>query len=92
VRHAPGHSPGHVILVGEDAGLALVGDVIFQAAIGRTDLPGGDFYTLMRTIREQVMTLPDETVLYPGHGSSTTVGFERVGNPFLVPHFRGEMA
>ena len=93
VRHAPGHSPGHVILVGErGAGVALVGDVIFQAAIGRTDLPGGDFYTLMRSIREQVLTLPDETVLHPGHGPSTTVGFERVGNPFLIPQYRGEMA
>ncbi len=92
VRHAPGHSPGHVILVGHEAGLALVGDVIFQAAIGRTDLPGGDFYTLMRSIREQVLTLPDETVLHPGHGPSTTVGFERVSNPFLIPHYRGEMA
>ncbi len=92
VRHAPGHSPGHVILVAHDAGLALVGDVIFQAAIGRTDLPGGDFYTLMRSIREQVLTLPNETTLYSGHGPSTTVGFERVGNPFLIPQYRGEMA
>ncbi len=92
VRHAPGHSPGHVILVAEGQGFALVGDVIFQASIGRTDLPGGDFYTLMRSIREQVLTLPNETVLHSGHGPSTTVGFERVGNPFLIPHYRGEMA
>ncbi len=92
VRHAPGHSPGHVILVAHEAGLALVGDVIFRAAIGRTDLPGGDFYTLMRSIREQVLSLPDETVLYCGHGDRTTVGFERIGNPFLIPQYRGEMA
>lgn len=92
VRFAPGHAPGHVILVSEDAGLALVGDVVFQGSIGRTDLPGGDFYTLMRSIREQVLTLPDHTVLYTGHGPSTTVGAERRGNPFLIPHYGGELA
>lgn len=92
VRHAPGHAPGHVILVAEQDGLAIVGDVVFQGAIGRTDLPGGDFYTLMASIREQVLTLPDETVLWPGHGPATTVGDERVGNPFLVPHFGGRLA
>lgn len=92
VRLAPGHAPGHVILVAPDDGLALVGDVVFQGSIGRTDLPGGDFYTLMRSIREQVLTLPDETVLHTGHGPSTTVGDERRGNPFLVPHYGGELA
>lgn len=92
VRFAPGHAPGHVIFVAEDAGLALVGDVIFQRSIGRTDLPGGDLYTLMRSIREQVLTLPDELTLYPGHGPATTVGEERRGNPFLIGHYRGEMA
>jgi glyoxylase-like metal-dependent hydrolase (beta-lactamase superfamily II) len=91
VRHAPGHARGHVIFVSPDAGLALVGDVIFQGAIGRTDLPGGDFQTLMRSIREQVLTLPDAMVLYPGHGPATTVGDERRGNPFLVPSFGGEL-
>ena len=92
VRLAPGHAPGHVILVAHDDGLALVGDVIFQGSIGRTDLPGGDFYTLMRSIREQVLTLPDDMVLHTGHGPSTTVGDERRGNPFLVPHYGGELA
>ncbi len=92
VRHAPGHSPGHVILVAREEGFALVGDVIFEGSIGRTDLPGGDFATLMRSIREQVLTLPDETILYPGHGRSTSVGFQRFGNPFLIPQYRGEMA
>jgi glyoxylase-like metal-dependent hydrolase (beta-lactamase superfamily II) len=81
-----------VILVAHGQGLALVGDVVFRGSIGRTDLPGGDFYTLMRSIREQVLTLPDDTVLHPGHGPATTVGEERAGNPFLVPHFGGEMA
>jgi glyoxylase-like metal-dependent hydrolase (beta-lactamase superfamily II) len=92
VRFAPGHAPGHVIFVSEDAGLALVGDVVFQGSIGRTDLPGGDFHQLMRSIRQQVLTLPDHIALYPGHGGATTVGFERIGNPFLVPHYGGELA
>jgi glyoxylase-like metal-dependent hydrolase (beta-lactamase superfamily II) len=91
VRFAPGHAQGHVIFVSEPDGLALVGDVVFQGSIGRTDLPGGDFHTLMASIRSQVLTLPDAMVLYPGHGPSTTVGHERVGNPFLVPHYGGEL-
>jgi glyoxylase-like metal-dependent hydrolase (beta-lactamase superfamily II) len=89
VRFAPGHAPGHVIFVAPEHGLALVGDVIFQGSIGRTDLPGGDFATLMTSIREQVMTLPDETVLYTGHGPTTTVGRERVGNPFVLGLIHG---
>lgn len=92
VRFAPGHAPGHVIFVSEEHDLALVGDVIFQGSIGRTDLPGGDFYTLMRSIREQVLTLPDSMTLHPGHGEPTTVGDERRGNPFLVPHYGGQLA
>jgi glyoxylase-like metal-dependent hydrolase (beta-lactamase superfamily II) len=87
VRHTPGHAPGHVILVGE--GFALVGDCVFAGSIGRTDLPGGDFQTLMASIRGQILTLPDETILYTGHGQDTTVGHERVANPFLVPQFGG---
>jgi hydroxyacylglutathione hydrolase len=87
VRFAPGHAPGHVILVGD--GSALVGDVIFSGSIGRTDLPGGDLATLMRSIREQVLTLPDATTLHTGHGPDTTVGHERVSNPFLVGNFGG---
>jgi glyoxylase-like metal-dependent hydrolase (beta-lactamase superfamily II) len=92
VRFTPGHSPGHVILVAPQDHLALVGDVVFQGSIGRTDLPGGDFHALMRSIREQVLTLPDETVLYSGHGPPTTVGHERDANPFLVPHYGGGLA
>lgn len=83
VRHTPGHAPGHIILIGD--GLALVGDCVFAGSIGRTDLPGGDFQQLMKSIRTQILTLPDETVLYTGHGPETTVGHERVSNPFLVP-------
>jgi glyoxylase-like metal-dependent hydrolase (beta-lactamase superfamily II) len=92
VRDAPGHAPGHVILVASDRSFAIVGDVVFQGSIGRTDLPGGDFHRLMRSIREEVLTLPDTTILYSGHGPPTTVGDERVGNPFLVPHYGGGLA
>lgn len=89
VRHVPGHSPGHVILYSAEAGVAFVGDVVFAGSIGRTDLPGGDYEALMSGIRAQVLSLPDETTLYPGHGPATTVGDERVGNPFLAPQFGG---
>lgn len=92
VRHAPGHSPGHVILYIAEAGAAMVGDVIFQGSIGRTDLPGGDFAQLIRAIREQVFSLPAETVLYTGHGPSTTVEHEQLTNPFLVPQYGGGLA
>jgi len=92
VRFTPGHAPGHVVLVAGDDGFAVVGDVVFQGSIGRTDLPGGDFPTLMRSIREQILTLPDEMVLHPGHGPATTVAHERVTNPFLIPHYGGELA
>ena len=83
VRHAPGHTPGHVILVCAEESLAFCGDVIFQGSIGRTDLPGGDYATLMDSIRQQVLTLTDETRLLSGHGPETTVGQERRNNPFL---------
>ncbi len=92
VRHAPGHSPGHVILYCEAAALAFVGDVIFAGSIGRTDLPGGDYRALMTSIREQVLTLPGDTTLYSGHGPATTVERERTTNPFLVPHHPGSRA
>lgn len=92
VRFTPGHAPGHVIFVAPDVGITFVGDVVFQGSIGRTDLPGGDFQTLMKSIREQVLTLPDEMDLLPGHGPPTTVGNERMGNPFLIPHYGGELA
>jgi glyoxylase-like metal-dependent hydrolase (beta-lactamase superfamily II) len=81
VRHVPGHSPGHVAFVGH--GLCLSGDVLFLDSVGRTDLPGGDSATLMRSIREQLFTLPDDTRILPGHGPETTVGRERRLNPFV---------
>lgn len=92
VRYAPGHAPGHVIFWEEDAGVAFVGDVVFRGSIGRTDLPGGDFRRLMRSIREEILTLPPSTRLFSGHGPETTVEDERTGNPFLVPHYGGELA
>jgi glyoxylase-like metal-dependent hydrolase (beta-lactamase superfamily II) len=85
VRHAPGHSPGGVVLVSGDD--AFVGDCLFQGSIGRTDLPGADAATLLRSIRERILTLPDDTVLWPGHGSETTVRREASTNPFLTGAF-----
>ncbi len=82
VRHLAGHSPGHVCFVGQ--GLVLGGDVLFQGSIGRTDLLGGDLRALLAGIREQLFTLPDETVVWPGHGPPTTIGRERAANPFLT--------
>lgn len=92
VRHVPGHSPGHVMLYVAAAKAAFVGDVVFQNSIGRTDLPGGDYQLLMRSIREHVMTLPDDTTLYSGHGPKTTVRDERAFNPFIAPSYGGSFA
>lgn len=92
IREAPGHAPGHVIMVAHSESLVLVGDVIFQRSIGRTDLPGGDFQTLLASIQSAILTLPDPYVLLPGHGPSTTVGDERRGNPFLVPMMGADRA
>jgi len=92
VSHTPGHAPGHVILYAADQGIAFVGDVVFAGSIGRTDLPGGNYEHLFKSIREHVLTLPDETRLLTGHGPPTTVGHERVSNPFLIPHYGGELA
>lgn len=82
VRHAPGHSPGSVVFEGE--GAVFTGDVLFQGSIGRTDLPGGDYETLLRSIERELLTLPDSTIVYSGHGPETTVGRERRANPFLA--------
>lgn len=82
VRHVPGHSPGSVALVGE--GVVLVGDVLFAGSVGRTDLPGGDPAALLASIRRELLTLSDETIVYPGHGPETTIGRERATNPFVT--------
>jgi len=85
VAHVPGHSPGELMLVlhGMTPLHALVGDCLFHGSVGRTDLPGGDFATLEKSIRERIYTLPDETVVVPGHGPDTTVGHEKASNPFV---------
>lgn len=81
VLATPGHSPGGISLLGE--GFLFTGDSLFNGSIGRTDLPGGDGAGLMRSIKEVMMKLPDETIIYPGHGPASTIGAERRGNPFL---------
>ena len=83
VRQAPGHTPGHVIFSCPEEKVLFCGDVIFYGSIGRTDLPRGDFDTLLTSIREQVFTLDDDTRLLNGHGPETSVGFEKENNPFL---------
>ncbi len=79
----PGHTPGHVSFYEANAGVVFDGDVLFAGGIGRTDLPGGNYETLMASINEKLMTLPDETVLCSGHGSVSTIGQERSSNPWL---------
>ena len=79
----PGHTPGHVSFYEAEAGVVFDGDVLFKGGIGRTDLPGGDHQALMRSIREVLMELPSETVVYSGHGPATTIGEERRSNPWL---------
>jgi glyoxylase-like metal-dependent hydrolase (beta-lactamase superfamily II) len=83
VHHTPGHSPGHVIFSIPAANTILTGDVLFANGIGRTDLTGGDYDQLIDSIRRKIMICPDDTRLLPGHGLETTVGFERLHNPFL---------
>ncbi len=83
VFFTPGHSPGHLCYYFPDAKAIFAGDLVFQGSVGRTDLPGGDSQTLMQSISEHFLTLPDDVVVYSGHGPDTTVGAERVSNPFL---------
>lgn len=87
VHHTPGHSPGQVCLqigdTGQPATRLFVGDTLFAGSIGRTDLPGGDLDTLLRSVRDVLFPLGDECVVYPGHGPTTTIGAERRSNPFL---------
>ena len=86
VRFTPGHSPGSVSFLGE--GMIFGGDVLFNGSVGRTDLPGGDATTLMFTIQSQFLSLPDSTVVHSGHGPDTTIGVERLTNPFLTGAYR----
>ncbi|MEM7128122.1 MAG: MBL fold metallo-hydrolase [Chloroflexota bacterium] len=85
VRFTPGHAPGHVIFVQHESRLVFAGDTLFQGSIGRFDLPGADGPTLLRSIEEQLMSLPDDYAVYPGHGGATQIGIEREHNPYLNP-------
>lgn len=84
VLHAPGHTPGHVLFYAEAASMLFCGDLIFAGSVGRTDLPGADAQALFSSIENHVLSLPDETLLLPGHGPTTSVGQERATNPFLA--------
>lgn len=80
---APGHSPAHLCFYSQADGIVVGGDVLFRGSIGRTDLPGGNHAQLLKNIEEKLFTLPDEVIVYPGHGPETTIGFEKQTNPFF---------
>jgi glyoxylase-like metal-dependent hydrolase (beta-lactamase superfamily II) len=80
----PGHAPGHVGFYDEKEKIMFSGDVLFSGSIGRTDLPGGNFDTLIRSIHQKLFTLPDEVEVYPGHGPTTTIGEEKISNPYCA--------
>jgi len=84
ILHCPGHCPGSVVLLERKERAAFVGDVLFAGSVGRADLPGGDYETLMRSIREKLLPLGDDVRVFPGHGPVTTIGHERLTNPFLA--------
>lgn len=84
VIHTPGHAPGHVTFYTKDQGFMISGDVLFYGSIGRTDLPMGDMATLISSIKHKLFPLGDHMKVYSGHGPSTTIGFEKMNNPFLV--------
>ena len=84
IYHIPGHSLGSIVFHNEEAKCAFVGDVLFRGSVGRTDLVGGDSHQLITGIKKKLMVLPDETIVYSGHGPASTIGYERENNPFLV--------
>ncbi len=84
VIHIPGHSPGGVVFYEPKEKIVFCGDVLFQGSVGRADLEGGDFDQLIHSIKEKLLCLPEETLVYPGHGPSTTIGKEKRSNPFLI--------
>lgn len=83
VLHVPGHSPGSIALYCKAQKFVITGDVLFSGSIGRTDLPGGDYNALINSIKNKLLSLPDDVIVYAGHGPSTTIGHERRTNPFL---------
>lgn len=84
VLHTPGHSPGSISLWNPEEKVVFSGDALFNLGIGRTDFPGGSMHVLLQSIRGKLFALPDDTIVYPGHGPQTTIGFEREHNPFLA--------
>jgi hydroxyacylglutathione hydrolase len=84
ILFVPGHSPGHIALYHREDKIVLAGDVLFRESIGRTDLPGGDYDTLIDSIHTQLFTLPDDVTVYCGHGPGTTIGYEKRNNPFCA--------
>jgi hydroxyacylglutathione hydrolase len=82
----PGHAPGHVGFYDKKEGVIFSGDVLFDGSIGRTDLPGGDYDTLIQSIREKMFALPNEVIVYCGHGATTTIGKEKQSNPYCGVH------
>lgn len=84
IAHIPGHSPGHVVYIFESQGFVIAGDTLFHGSIGRTDLYLGDYHRLTSGIKNHLYTLPEETIIYPGHGQSTTIKFEKRFNPFVT--------
>jgi hydroxyacylglutathione hydrolase len=83
IIYAPGHSPGHLCFYSKEDGFLIGGDVLFYGSIGRTDLPGGDHAQLINSIKTNLMCLPDEVIVYSGHGRTTQIGYEKLNNPFL---------
>ena len=83
ILFTPGHSPASICFYSEENKVLIGGDVLFLQSIGRTDLPGGDFDTLISSIKNQLFVLPDDVIVYPGHGPKTTIGYEKTNNPFL---------
>lgn len=83
VLHIPGHTPGHIALFDDSSKQVIVGDILFNGSIGRFDFPRGDQVQLLTGIKEKLLTLPEETIVFPGHGPTTTIGKEKVSNPFL---------
>jgi hydroxyacylglutathione hydrolase len=84
IIYAPGHSPAHLCFYAKDENFLIGGDVLFYRSIGRTDLPGGNHQQLINSIKNNVFVLPDDCKVFPGHGPSTTIGFEKINNPFLI--------
>lgn len=83
VIYVPGHTKGHIALYSQQSDCVFTGDALFRQSIGRTDLPGGDYATLIRSITGRLMNLPETTTIYPGHGENSTIGFEKTNNPYI---------